>query len=203
MAIHTHFIAASASGKPFHFQKLQSFLRDLLREDIVRMPVALFVGDAQNDPQGAFWGSKYASHAIVPNSPGSMLELGEEEEFPIETFRYYGEEEELFFATLQAVPFAEKNCCICFDTLGLQWSEESWEGAVIYILVRPMLIHFPNSFGSPSLCTPIHHGLDHFFIMYSSTGALVENAFTTLKPLIAPVLERYFGSDLIMEQAME
>lgn len=198
MAIHTHFIAAAVPGKPFHFEKLRSFIEELLREDIIRMPAAIFVGDAQNDLDMLPWQSKYASHFIVPNSPGSMLELGDKDDFPDDIYWYYGDDTESFFASLQTVPFGEKDCCICFYAFGQPWSDEYWEGAVVYTLVRPMPVQFQDYGRSIAF----DRELDHYFVMYSSTGSQVEYTNVSYKPLIVPVMERYFGSDLIMAEVV-
>jgi hypothetical protein len=51
MAIVSHFLAASTLDPPFTKKTLEAFVRDLLDEQMVKLPAAILVGEACSLPE--------------------------------------------------------------------------------------------------------------------------------------------------------
>lgn len=210
MAALTFFIATSSSPKRFSTEELESFIQELLHEQYVHLPVAIFVGparnalrnedlDAVNEDARLFRPTEY----IIPNAPETMLRLVDEfaqgRKEPSETLWYYGDDELAFRDALHHVPFAETDCCICFRRLNHYLSDCGWYGAVIYILTRPFPVDFMDvvdTIADPLLSYPTAY----FFTLASFSGGSFPDA--TNNPL-KRLLTSYFGPELDMKQTWD
>jgi hypothetical protein len=198
MAVFCHLVGASSSGKQLEFAEFKEFLFDLLHEELVALPAAIFVGDACENPEGYYWSTDAAYTSILPNSPGSMIELLEEygEISSVETLWYDGDDEATLKEALARVPFGKKDICVCFDLVledGERGSSRYGEGVAIYALRRPFPVHYE------ALKSSFRYDLSQFVVCYTSLGRNI----LSMKPLLKRVLERYFGEALLLEESLD
>ena len=210
MAALTYFIATSHVAKRLSFEELESFVLDLLREQHLYLPAAIFVGEARNELRGNAYDvtSKTndifrASECIIPNAPDAMLHLtkkmAEGKVLYADTFWFFGDDERAFGEALRRIPFTEKDCCICFPYLNQNLSDCGWYGAAIYVLRHPFFIDFMDVFDITALPL-IHYNVSHFFTLSSLVGGgFPDKVYNPLRP----ILERYFGPELDMKQTWE
>ncbi|MBA2284872.1 MAG: hypothetical protein H0W02_05275 [Ktedonobacteraceae bacterium] len=198
MGLFVHFVATPVSGKTLRFHEFESFILELLHQHIAMMPVAIYVGEAHNDPDGAYFGSSFASSYIVPNSPGSMLGLGTKDYPPSAITWYAGEDEMALRDALHRLPYGEKDLCLCFDSPYRESYRRGNDGVVIYFLTHSFPIDFLDTCGFDGF-TSIHQNVAQFFCFYSSGGT----SASRMRALLEPILEHYFGSDLLMEEALD
>jgi hypothetical protein len=136
--------------------------------------------------------------AILPDSPGSMIELLEEYEdiSSVETLCYDGNDEASFKAALENAPFGKKDICICFDLIlpeGGRGRSRYGEGAAIYALARP----FPVQYAA--LKSTFQHELSQFVVFYTSLGRNLE----PMKPELQRVIKRYFGEEVLIAESVD
>jgi hypothetical protein len=198
MAVFYHLVGASASGKQLGLVEFQQCIQDLLNEKLIKFPAAIFVGDAQANPDGYYWSTDAAYNAILPGSPGSMIELLEEYEdiSSVETLCYDGNDETSFKAALESAPFGKKDICICFDLIlpeGGRGRSRYGEGAVIYALARP----FPVQYAA--LKSTFQHELSQFVVFYTSLGRNLQ----PMKPELRRILKRYFGEEVLLAESVD
>lgn len=199
MAVFCHLVGTSE--KILDFEEFKAFVMDLLHEQFVAMPTAIFVGEARENPDGYYWSTDAAYSAILPNSPGSMIELLEEYEdtsSTVETLRYDGDDETAFSEALSRVPFGEKDICICFDLPAdpnIQGKRTSryGEGVAIFALTHPFPVHYEARKSS------FQRDLTHFIVFYTSLGREILH----IKPALRPLLERYFGADPLLGESID
>jgi hypothetical protein len=213
MAIVTHFMVTSASGKRLALQDLETLAAHLVREGWVRFPAAILVGgvayeprytDKETDGESSWEGfsnfSRWvAPHFIVPNDPTTMVYNLTQKRCAADLVWYDGSDEHAYRAALHRVPFQEQNVCLCFPNLDARLRAQRWEGAVIYALTRPALIDFvePSGYDASRL---IHRGVTLFLTLYSRFAGRFSDLANN--PLRA-VLERSFGPDLEMAQTLD
>jgi hypothetical protein len=171
---------------------------DLLHEQLVSLPAAIFVGTAHENPDGYYWSTDAAYTSILPNSPGSMIELLEEYAgaSSVETLWYDGDDEATLREALACLPFGEKDICICFDLVlenGERGRSRYGEGVVLYALARPFPVHYEAHKSS------FQHDLAHFVVFYTSLGRNLQS----VKPALQPLLERCFGTQLLLEESTD
>ncbi len=198
MAVFYHLVGASTSEKQLGFVEFQQCVQDLLNEQLIKFPAAIFVGDAQANPDGYYWSTDAAYTAILPSSPGSMIELLEEYEdsSSVETLCYDGNDAAAFRAALERVPFGKKDICLCFDLVlpdGGRGSSRYGEGAVIYALARP----FPVQYAA--LKSTFQRELSQFVVFYTSLGRNLR----PMKSGLQQVLERYFGQEILLAESVD
>lgn len=198
MAVFCHLVGASASDKQLNFDEFEAFMLDLLHERLISLPAAIFVGVARENPDGYYWSTDSAYTSILPNSPGSMIELLEEYEdvSTVETLWYDGNDETTLREALARVPFGKKDVCICFDLVledGERGRSRYGEGVVLYALAQPFPIRYE------ARKTSFQRYLTHFVVFYSSLGRNLQS----VKPALQPLLERYFGSPSILEESTD
>jgi hypothetical protein len=198
MAVFYHLVGASASGKQLNFDEFEALMLDLLHERLVSLPAAIFVGTARENPEGYYWSTDSAYTSILPNSPGSMIELLEEYEdaSTVETLWYDGNDETTLREALARAPFGEKDICICFDLVledGERGKSRYGEGVVLYALAHPFPVRYEARKSS------FQHDLAHFVVFYSSLGRTLQS----VKSAFQPLLEHYFGSLPILEESTD
>ena len=198
MAVFCHLVGASASRQQLNFVEVQEFIFDLLHEKLISLPAAIFMGNTCENPDGYYWSTDSAYTSILPNSPGSMIELLEEYEdiSSVETLWYDGNDEATLKEALALVPFGQKDICICFDLVlesGERGSSRYGEGVVIYALTRPFPVHYE------ALKSSFQHELTHFVVFYTSLGRNI----LSVKPALKTILERYFGEQLLLEESLD
>lgn len=198
MAIWTHFLAASEADRAFTIEELEAFVRDLLHEQMVKLPAAILTGEARNIASYEMNSHEYEKHIntyIVPNDPGAMGRYIEGPDLLSDLLRYFGDDEEAFFAVLKRLPLEEKDCCICFAGVHEQLDQMYWEGAAIYLLTHPFPIEFCEPIGT-ELVPLVERPLAHYFMLVSSCGGTFEQKTNPLEP----VLRRHLGPDLLMRE---
>ncbi len=198
MAVFCHLVGASASGKQLEFAAFEAFVLDLLHDQRVSLPAAIFVGTARENPDGYYWSTDSAYTSILPNSPGSMIELLEEYEdaSAVETLWYDGNDEATLREALARVPFGKKDICICFDLVlesGERGRSRYGEGVVLYALARPFPIRYEARKSS------FQRDLAHFVVFYTSLGRNLQS----VKPVLQRLLERYFGTQSLLEESTD
>jgi hypothetical protein len=198
MAVFYHLVGASSSGKQLGFAEFQQCIQDLLNGKLIKFPAAIFVGDAQANPDGYYWSTDAAYTAILPDSPGSMIELLEEYEAisSVETLCYDGSDEASFKAALERAPFGKKDICLCFDLIlpeGGRGRSRYGEGAVIYALARP----FPVQYAA--LKSTFQRELSQFVVFYTSLGRNLQ----PMKPELQRILARYFGEEILLAESVD
>jgi hypothetical protein len=198
MAVFYHLVGASTSGKQLGFVEFQQCVQDLLNEKLIKFPAAIFVGDARTNPDGYYWSTDAAYTAILPDSPGSMIELLEEYDdiSSVKTLFYDGDDEATFRAALERVPFGKKDICLCFDLVlpeGGRGRSRYGEGAVIYALARPFPVHYA------ALKSTFQHELSQFVVFYTSLGRNLQ----PMKPELQRVLKRYFGEEVLLAESVD
>jgi hypothetical protein len=221
MAAITFFLATSSTQKRRGLDELISFTRDLLDAGHVRLPAAIFTGEAsnsneqhgENDRLAANEGRlSDASYRIIPNDPFSMLRLTQELADAPEAERsargvwYVGQDEPAFLAALHQVRLREHDICVCFPALSPALSPAlaqdcGWdEGAAIYLLRRPFPLDFPDVLLPRQTLPLIDYQVADFFTLTSSvSGRFPDTATNPLRPM----LQRYFGPDLDMKQTVD
>lgn len=218
MAIVTHFLAAPAPRKALSVYDLELLVEELLQEELLHLPGAIYVGGVGYEPRfddpawyddddkeekmfgalSAFEAEVNEHNYIVANDPIHMIARAKREQ---NGSWYTSEEKQAFLEALHRTPFGQQNVCLCFPHLGpqLQTLLQYWDGAAIYALTQPAFIDFvePNGYGSSRL---LERGLAHFFTMVSLRAAgypdLVNNPLT-------PALRRCFGADLALAQTWD
>ncbi len=198
MAVFGHLVGASASGKQLNFEDFEAFMLDLLHKRLVSLPAAIFVGEAHENPDGYYWSTDSAYTSVLPNSPGSMIELLEEYEdaSTVETLWYDGNDETRLREALARVPFGKKDICVCFDLVledGERGKSRYGEGVVLYALAHPFPIRYEARKSS------FQRDLAHFVVFYTSLGRNLQS----VKPTLRPLLERYFGSSPLLEESTD
>jgi hypothetical protein len=198
MAVFYHLVGASTAEKHLGFAEFQQYIQDLLNAKLIKFPAAIFVGDAQANPDGYYWSTDAAYTAILPDSPGSMIELLEEYEdiSSVETLCYDGSDEAAFKEALEHVPFGKKDICLCFDLVlpeGERGRSRYGEGAVIYALARPFPVHYA------ALKSTFQQELSQFVVFYTSLGRNLQS----MKPGLQRVLERYFGTETLLAESVD
>lgn len=198
MAIISHFLAASETNKTLNTKEVEAFVKDLLHEQMVKVPAAILVGEARNIASFQIGYAEFEAHVntyIVPNDPGAMLRHLEEQSFPSNLLWYIGDDEQALLDMLKQLPLGEQDCCICFAGVHEQLAQVYWEGAVVYLLTHPFPMEFCDPIGT-NLVPLADRPLAHYFILSSSTGAKMDQE---TNPLV-PVLKRYFGSHLLTRE---
>jgi hypothetical protein len=195
MAVFCHLVGASNAGKRLDFATFEAFVLELLRERLVALPAAIFVGEACQNPDSYYWSVDAAYDYILPDSPGSMVELLEEYDdiSSVKTLCYDGDDETTFREALRRAPFGEKDICVCFDLPIEGASSRCGEGVVIYALVRPFALHYEAKKSS------FQRTLEQFVVFFTSVG----RDLLYVKPVLMQVLERYFGAEPLLEEAMD
>jgi|SRR5581483_7970030 len=198
MAVFCHLVGASAAGKQLEFVEFKKFIFDLLNEKLVALPAAIFVGEACENPEGYYWSTDAAYTSILPNSPGSMIELLEEYEeiSSVETLWYDGNDETTLKEALDRAPFGKKDICVCFDLVlenGERGSSRYGEGVVIYALRHPFPVHYE------ALKSSFRQDLSQFIVSYTSLGRNLQS----MKPSLKRILARYFGEPVLLEESLD
>lgn len=199
MSVLTYFLAASDANKTLNAKEVEAFVADLLREQMVRFPAAILVGEARNMASvhwaghADYWA--YANTYIVPNEPGSMLNYVEEQNPSSDLLWYRGSDEQVFFDMLKQLPLGEKDCCICFLGIHEQLTQMGWNGATIYLLTHPFPMEFCHPIWTDSV-TLVDRPLAHYFILSSLIGGGMDQEANPLEP----ILKRYFGSHLLTRE---
>jgi hypothetical protein len=211
MAIFGHLVGASAAGETLSFEAFEALVMALVHEKLVAFPAAIFVGEASDNPDGQYWSTDSAYDKLLPNSPGSMIALLEEyggDASAVATLWYDGDDEAAFREALRSLPFGEKDICVCFDlypkSIGNQsMYSRSGDGVVVYALARPFLVQYEarsrRVAAEAARKTLFQRDLAHYVVFYTSVGSHISD----VKPTLQPLLTRYFGPDLLLEEAIE
>jgi hypothetical protein len=212
MAALTFFLATSPSKKNLTRDEIEFLLLDLLHEQHILLPVAIFVGRARTEVRG----DKYktaakegrllqASHYIIPNEPEIMLNLVEditqEKTYSPETLWYHGDNEAAFVKALHRAPLRERDGCFCFPFLSQYLADYcGWDrGAVLYTLAHPFRIDFMNILDTTALPLIDYPVSDFFTLSSFCASGFPDTADNPLKP----ILQRFFGFDLDMKQTAD
>lgn len=201
MSVLTYFLAASDASETLNAKEVEAFVTDLLREQMVRFPAAILVGEARNMTSvhwaghADYWA--YANTYIVPNEPESMLDYVEEKNPSSGLLWYRGSDEQVFFDMLKQLPLGEKDCCICFPGIHEQLTQMGWNGATIYLLTHPFPMEFCDPIGT-DLVTLVDRPLAHYFILSSLIGGGMGQEENPLEP----ILKRYFGPHLLTRETL-
>lgn len=211
MAILGHLVGASATGERLSLEAFEALLMALLREKLVAFPAAIFVGDAADNTDGQYWSTDSAYDTLLPNSPGSMIALLEEyggDTSAVSTLRYDGDDEAAFREALRSVPFGEKDICVCFDLFPKSIANQSpysrsGDGVVVYALAQPFPVQYEararRVAAEAARKTHFQRDLAHYVVFYTSVGSHISD----VRPVLQPLLARYFGVDLLLEEAVE
>ncbi len=199
MAILSYLIAASPLQKSVDRQKLEAVIGELLHEQLLAFPIAIFVGEARNDVDSGE--DDHCWEYIIPNRPDSMLNVMENLlegnvglSVPPHVW-YYGDDETAFKRIFEIIPFGEQDCCLCFAANQAQLA--GWDGAVIYALTHPFPMEFMDPIHS-EYKQLLKQPFAHYLSLYCSRGLWMEKDENPLKP----VLQSYFGSDMILAQSV-
>lgn len=199
MAILSYLIATSPLQQAVEKQRLEAFIWELFRHQLLTFPSAIFVGEARHEVDPSEY--DYCWEYIVPNGPDSMLNVMEtlvEEEktsSPQPYVWYVGSDEQAFKQAFDRIPFGEQDCCLCFTANQEQLA--GWQGAVIYVLTHPFPMEFMDPI-HPEYRSLLEQPLAHYFSLYNPRGLWLERNTNPLEAL----LEAYFGSDLILAQSV-
>jgi len=209
MAALTFFLATSPARKFLTREEIEALLLELLHEQHILLPAAIFVGKARNEPRGDEFDSAakegtlpQASQYIIPNAPESMLHLTEiiteEKKISPETLWYYGGDEAAFVEALRRAPLRKRDICFCFPSLSHYLSSScGWDrGAVLYTLTHPFPADFMDILDTTALPLIDYHVSDFFTLSSFCMGRFPDTANNLLKP----TLQRFFGPDLEMKQ---
>jgi hypothetical protein len=209
MAALTFFLATSPTKKHLSRDDVESLIVELLHEGHVKLPAAIFVGEALNEPRGEQFDLAakektlpQASQFIIPNAPENMLNIArnmaERKKGSADTLWWFGEDETAFLEAFRSVPYREKDLCVCFPFLSdYLYDECGWNGgAVIYILTRPFFIDFMDVFDTTARPL-IDYQVFDFFTLSSLCGGSFSD---TVQHPLKSILEQVFGKDLDMQQ---
>lgn len=181
MGVWMSLFVSSASKEPLDYQNFERLLLDLIEEKLVKMPCAILEGDVESSS---------------PLGMANIANRSREEEISI---RFKGNDEMELKQSLRTIPFGKTDFCVWFD--GLNWDNERVRTSfqrhgyangdvVIYSFASPREVIIYDAYDG----TWCKHQFSHYFTVTGKNGP--EAIQDTV---LEPILERYFGPNLIVE----